>query len=97
MCQIFSFEKDIDQWMAEIISGWTEVEFIPKPIDVPAFLAAVDSSHVNQSNYSQTIFRQMIAADQITMDNLDLIIYAARSYKAELSSRGSSTSSIMRT
>ncbi len=42
MCQIFSFEKDIDQWMAEIISGWTEVEFIPKPIDAPAFLAAVD-------------------------------------------------------
>ena len=28
--------------MAEIISGWSGVEFIPKPIDAPAFLAAVD-------------------------------------------------------
>jgi two-component system, cell cycle sensor histidine kinase and response regulator CckA len=28
--------------MAEIISGWSGVKFIPKPIDAPAFLAAVD-------------------------------------------------------
>ena len=28
--------------IAEIISGWGGVEFIPKPIDAPAFLAAVD-------------------------------------------------------
>ena len=28
--------------IAEIISGWSGAEFIPKPIDVPAFLAAVD-------------------------------------------------------
>ena len=28
--------------IAEIISGWSGVEFIPKPIDAPAFLAAVD-------------------------------------------------------
>lgn len=81
-------EKDIDQWMAEIISGWSGVEFIPKPIDVSAFLAAVDRLARKLECYLRTIFRQMIAADQITMDNLDLIIYADRSYKAELSSRG---------
>ena len=28
--------------IAEIISGWSGVKFIPKPIDAPAFLAAVD-------------------------------------------------------
>ena len=28
--------------IAQIISGWSGVEFIPKPIDAPAFLAAVD-------------------------------------------------------
>ena len=28
--------------MADIISGWSGVKFIPKPIDAPAFLAAVD-------------------------------------------------------
>jgi len=28
--------------IAQIISGWSGVEFIPKPIDAPAFLTAVD-------------------------------------------------------
>ena len=28
--------------MAEIISGWSGVEFVPKPIDAPEFLSAVD-------------------------------------------------------
>ena len=28
--------------MADIISGWSGVEFIPKPINAPAFLATVD-------------------------------------------------------
>ena len=28
--------------IAKVISGWSGVEFIPKPIDTPAFLAAVD-------------------------------------------------------
>jgi two-component system cell cycle sensor histidine kinase/response regulator CckA len=28
--------------IAEIISGWSGVEFIPKPIDTPTLLAAVD-------------------------------------------------------
>ena len=28
--------------IAEIISGWSGVEFIPKPIDVPAFIATVE-------------------------------------------------------
>ena len=28
--------------IAEIISGWSGVEFIPKPIDTPKLLAAVD-------------------------------------------------------
>jgi DNA-binding NtrC family response regulator len=28
--------------IGKVISGWSGAEFIPKPIDVPAFLAAVD-------------------------------------------------------
>ena len=28
--------------IAEIISGWSGVEFIPKPLDAPAFLATVE-------------------------------------------------------
>ena len=32
----------LSQEIAEIIGGWSRVEFIPKPIDAPAFLATVD-------------------------------------------------------
>ena len=32
----------LSEEIAEVISGWSGVKFIPKPIDAPAFLAAVD-------------------------------------------------------
>ena len=32
----------LSQEIAEIISGWSRVEFIPKWIDAPAFLATID-------------------------------------------------------
>ena len=32
----------LSEEIAEVISGWSGVKFIPKPIDAPAFLAEVD-------------------------------------------------------
>ena len=55
-----------------------EWNLFPSLIDVPAFLAAVDRLAIKA--VIPTLIRQ------ITMDNLDLIIYADRSDKAELSS-----------